>query len=487
MSPTYSDSPSRSEYDAIVVGSGPNGLSAAIVLAQQGASVLVIEARNTPGGGTRTQEVTLPGFAHDICSAVHPMACASPFFQSLGLEKHGLEWIHAEYPIAHPLDAGRAAIQERSVEATANRLGLDGAAYARMFDGLVRHADSLYEMLLGPLRWPASPLLLANFGRRALFPALLFAHHQFSTEEGKALFGGHAAHSVQKLENLATAAFGLMLGMTAHHVGWPVAKGGSQRIADALVAVLESGGGELVCNRPVDSLEALPKANVLLFDTSPGPMARICGDRLPKSYREALQTYRHGPASFKVDWALRSPIPWQNADCGKAATVHVGGTLEEVGFSERDAWEGRHSSSPFLILVQPTICDPSRAPEGQHIAWAYCHVPKGSTVNMVERIEDQVERFAPGFRDCILERHLFSPTDFENYNANYVDGDIVGGVADLRQLYTRPVGWRNPYQTPAKDIFICSASTPPGAGVHGMCGFHAGQAALAALQDTGSG
>ncbi len=406
------------------------------------------------------------------------MACASPFFKSLSLQAHGLEWLHPEFPVAHPLDAGRAAIQERSLEATANRLGRDGAAYMRIYDGLTRHAEQLYEMLLGPLSIPSHPFLLANFGRRALFPAHLYANHNFVTEEGMALFAGHAAHSVQKLENLATAAFGLMLGMTAHHVGWPVAKGGSQRITDALISVLQKAGGEVICNRPVDSLESLPKAKVYVFDTAPAPMARICGDRLPETYRAKLKAFRHGPAAFKVDWALSEPIPWQNEECGKAATVHVGGTLEEVGFSERDAWEGRHSSSPFMILVQPTICDPSRAPAGKHTAWAYCHVPNGSTVTMVERMEEQIERFAPGFGDCIEARNVLSPTDLENHNANYVGGDIVGGIADLRQLFSRPVYLRDPYRTAAPDIFICSASTPPGGGVHGMAGFHAAQSIM---------
>jgi len=480
--PAFSDSPSRNEYDAVVIGSGPNGLAAAVQLAQQGASVLVVEAKDTPGGGTRTAELTAPGFKHDVCSAVHPMACASPFFRTLPLDKHGLEWIHSEYPLAHPLDAGRAAIQERSLEATANRLGLDGAAWMHIYEGLVRHMDKLNEMLLGPFAIPKHPLMMANFGRRALLPATLFTHHNFKTEEGQALFTGHSAHSVQKLENLATTAFGLMLGVTGHTEGWPVAKGGSQAIADALVGVLREAGGEVVCKRPVDAIGDLPKAKAYLFDTSPGPMARICGDRLPEDYRESLKKFRHGPGIFKVDWALNAPIPWQNEECGKAATVHVGGSMEEICFSERDAWEGRHSTSPFLILVQPTICDPSRAPEGKHTAWAYCHVPNNSTVDMTERIEEQVERFAPGFRDCILESKTMSATDLENYNPNYSGGDIVGGIAAPRQLYTRPVGFRKPYNTPAKDIFICSASTPPGAGVHGMCGYHAAQAAWHVMQ-----
>ncbi|MFT5465472.1 MAG: phytoene dehydrogenase-like protein [Verrucomicrobiales bacterium] len=479
----FSDSPAKSEYDAVVIGSGPNGLAAAIELARKGASVLVIEAKDTPGGGTRSLELTEPGFVHDVCSAIHPMGVASPFMSSLPLAEHGCEWIQPRFPAAQPIDGDRAVIQEREIAATAERLGLkDGKSYRRIFEPLVKSAPKLYQQLLGPISFPRYPFAMARFGLKALRSARGFAHSNFKTEEARALFSGHAAHSVQRLEDTATAAIGLMLTVTAHHVGWPVAKGGSGKIAEAMVSILQSHGGEVVCSRPVDSIEQLPKAKAYLFDTSPTAMGQICGDRLPAGYRKKLDKYRFGPGVFKVDWALNSPIPWRNAECAEAGTVHVGGTFDEVAEAEAAPWSGRNSEKPFLILAQPTNFDPSRAPDGKHVAWAYCHVPNGSEENMLEAVESQIERFAPGFRDCVLARHTFSTAQMQAYNSNYIGGDVVGGVADLRQLFTRPVARLNPYTTPASDIFICSASTPPGAGVHGQCGFHAAKAAAKRLR-----
>jgi len=439
--------------------------------------VLVVEAAETPGGGMRTQELTLPGYRHDVCSAVHPTALASPYFRSLPLEENGVRWIQPDFPVAHPLEDGRAAVQDRSVETTAQRLGADGDAYRKVYQPLVKGALNLYDTLLAPLRIPRKIFPLPQFGRYALFSAVSFAKFKFKTEEARALFAGHAAHSVQALENEMTAAVGMMLALTGHHVGWPVAEGGSEAIATALVRIFQSHGGEIVCQHKVRSLGELPAAKAYLFDTAPSNLARICRDRLPDGYRRALHRYRHGPAAFKVDWALSEPIPWQNEDCRRAGTIHVGGTLEEVAKSERDSWKGRHPRFPFLIMSQPTVFDPTRAPEGGHIAWGYCHVPYGSGSNMLARVEAQIERFAPGFQDCILEHRTWNSAQLETYNPNYVGGDIVTGVQDWRQLYTRPVARLNPYTTPAKDIFICSAATPPGAGVHGMCGYYAAQAA----------
>ena len=468
----------KSTYDAVVVGSGPNGLAAAIELARTGASVLVVEARDTPGGGMRSAELTLPGFVHDVCAAIHPMGIASPFFQSLPLSDHGLSWVHPQFPVVQPMDGGRAAVHERSVEKTAERLGDDRQAYLRLFAGLTENAPKLYASLLGPLGFPKHPLAMLQFGRHALKSAKNLAFRAFQTAEARALFAGHAAHSIQPLENAATAAVGLMLGVSAHGVGWPVARGGSQKIADALVGVFREFGGELACGTPVDAIEDLPNARAYLFDVSAPALARICRSRLPHGYRRTLQTYRYGPGVFKVDWALSEPIPWANAEARQTACLHVGGAFEDVAESERLAWQGQHPDRPFLILAQPTVIDPSRAPEGRHTAWAYCHVPNGSTEDMQGRIEAQIERFAPGFRDCILTAHTMTTAAMETYNANYVGGDVIGGVQDLRQLYTRPAARLNPYTTPARDVFLCSASTPPGGGVHGMCGFHAAKSAL---------
>ncbi len=466
----------------MIVGSGPNGLAAAIHLAQNGAQVLVVEAKSTPGGGMRTAELTLPGYLHDVCAAIHPMGIASPFLKSLDLEAHGLVWAQPTYPVVQPMDDGKAVVHERSVADTAARLGPDRDTYQKLFTPLTEDSEKLYHSLLGPLSIPRHPFAMLKFARHALKSARQLADRSFKTPEAKALFSGHAAHSVQPLENTATAAVGMMLGVSAHSVGWPVAVGGTQSITRALLSILRGLGGEIICETSVSALEALPKAKAYLFDTSPRAMSEICHSQFPEGYRDRLKSYRYGPGVFKVDWALNEPIPWTNAEARLTACLHVGGTFDEVADAERECWQGHHSRRPFLILAQPTVVDPSRAPEGKHTAWAYCHVPNGSTVDMQARIEEQVERFAPGFRDCILESHTMMTTDVEAYNPNYIGGDVIGGVQDLGQLYTRPVARLNPYTTPAKNIFLCSASTPPGAGVHGMCGYHAAKTALKRIQ-----
>lgn len=479
---TSSNSPQKRTYDAVVIGSGPNGLAAAITLAQAGAAVLVIEGKETPGGGTRTQPLTLPGFLHDVCSAVHPMGLASPFLRSLPLQQHGLAWLHPELPLAHPLDHGQAAILSRSLAETVEQLGADGNRYQRLFAPLIESAGDLLQDVLGPLKIPRHPFTLARFGLRALRSASALAQSHFTQPQTRALFAGNAAHAILPLEQPLSAAIGLMLMTMGHAVGWPFARGGSQAIADALVRYLQTLGGELVCGWPVVTLDELPKAEVILCDVAPRALAGLAGNSLPEGYRRALLRYRHGPGAFKIDWALSEPIPWTAAACRRAGTVHVGGTLEEVAAAERACWQGKASAQPFVLVSQPSLFDPSRAPQDKHVGWAYCHVPPGGAENMTEYLENQIERFAPGFRDCILARHTMAPADFENYNANYVGGDIIGGVTDWRQLFTRPVIRINPYQTPRKNLFLCSASTPPGAGVHGMCGYHAARAALKRLR-----
>lgn len=466
------------QYDAVVVGSGPNGLAAAITLAREGRSVLVIEGAATPGGGMRSAALTLPGFVHDVCSAIHPLAAASPFFRTLPLEKFGVEWIHPPLPLAHPLDGGRAALVERSVEATAARLGEDGDAYRTVFEPLVRDCGKLLRDFLGPLRLPHHPLAMARFGVQALMPASVYARARFRTGEARALFGGAAAHSIMALGKPATAAFGLVLGMLAHAVGWPMPRGGSQKLADALLAYLGTLGVEVVTGRWVRSLDELPPARAVLLDVTPRQLLDIAGNRLPGAYRARLRRYRYGPGVFKMDFALDGPIPWAAEDCARAGTVHVGGALDEIIAAERAAYDGRVPEKPFIILAQPSLFDPSRAPVGQHTAWAYCHVPNGSTADMSERIEAQIERFAPGFRERIIGRHVYAPALLEMYNPNYIGGDINGGVQDLGQLFTRPVPSLTPYATPAPGVYLCSSSTPPGGGVHGMCGTFAARAAL---------
>jgi phytoene dehydrogenase-like protein len=469
----------RYAYDAIVVGSGPNGLAAAITLARAGLAVLVLEANDTLGGGARTAELTLPGYRHDICSAIHPLGVSSPFFRELPLAEHGLAWIQPPTPLAHPLDDGTAVLLERSVQTTSQGLGSDAAAYQKLMAPFVANWDSLAKDVLGPLPVPPRhPFLLARFGLRALHSARGLAERVFKGERARALFGGMAAHSTMPLERAPTAAFGLLLGIAGHAVGWPMARGGSQQIVEALACHLRSLGGEVITGQRVDSLDELPPARAVLCNVTPRQLLRITGDRLPNRYRRTLISYRYGPGVFKVDFALDGPIPWRAAECAHAATVHVGATLEEVALAERGVWRGEHPERPFVLLAQQSLFDPTRAPEGKHTAWAYCHVPPGSTVDMAERIEAQIGRFAPGFRDRILARSTKSAVDMERHNPNYVGGDINGGVQDLWQHFTRPTFRLVPYSTPVKGVYLCSSSTPPGGGAHGMCGYFAARAAL---------
>ncbi|MBW4436333.1 MAG: NAD(P)/FAD-dependent oxidoreductase [Pleurocapsa minor GSE-CHR-MK-17-07R] len=465
------------EYDAVIVGSGPNGLAAAITLAQSGRKVLVLEAKDTVGGGMRTLELTLPGFYHDMCSSVHPLAMASPFFRSLPLQQHGLEWVFPPAELAHPYDDGTAVLIERSIAVTAARMGKDAAAYRRLMHFLVRNYESILDEFLAPLHLPRHPLVMAGFGMLALPSASWFSRRAFRTEAVRGVFAGMAAHSIMPLEQPATAAFGLILGMLAHAVGWPLARGGSAKIAGAIVSYLTALGGEIITNAEVRSLRDIPPAATTLFDVTPRQFIRIMGDALPSSYRYALERYRYGPGVYKIDYALSEPIPWTAKECLQAGTVHLGGTLDAIRNSERAAWTGQ-PAAPFSLVVQPTLFDTSRAPSGKHIGWVYCHVPNGSGADMTAAIEHQIERFAPGFRDCVLARHVTSATQMEAYNANYIGGDINGGVQDLRQLFTRPVMRVDPYRTPLKGVYLCSSSTPPGGGVHGMCGYHAAQSAL---------
>lgn len=465
-------------YDVVVVGAGPNGLAAAITCARAGLSVALFEAKSTVGGGSRSAELTLPGFVHDVCSAIHPLAVVSPFFRNVPLADHGLSWAYPEVQLAHPLDGGRAALLERSIEATAESLEGDGPTYARVFTPLVAHADDIYEDTLAPLRVPHHPVPFVRFGLQALQSARGFAERTFERAPARALVAGCGAHSFLPLDAPFTAAFSLMLGIAGHSVGWPCARGGSQCISDAAASYLRSLGADIFTDRSIDSMAELPKAQAYLFDVFPHALAKIAGDRLPASYRSRLDRYRHAQGIFKVDWALTSPIPWSAAGARRAGTVHVGGTLEEIDASERAVDRGQHSRRPFVLVAQQSIADSTRAPAGKHTGWAYCHVPYGSTQDMTSVIEAQIERFAPGFRDCILARHTMSPLDYGTYNANNIGGDIAGGATDIFQLFTRPVARAVPYATPANDIYLCSASTPPGGGVHGMCGYYAAKAAL---------
>jgi phytoene dehydrogenase-like protein len=465
-------------YDAVVVGSGPNGLAAAITLAAAGQRVHVVEAQPTAGGGTRSAALTLPGYVHDVCSTVHPLVLASPFFRTRPLADLGVVLRHPDVPMAHPLDGGRAVLARRSLAETAAGLGADGAPYAALFRRLVDGWEGVMAGVLAPLRVPAHPFLMARFGLCAVRSAAGLARARFESDEARALLAGAAAHSMLPLTSPPSAGVAMTLLLLAHAVGWPVVEGGSQRLADALVADLESLGGAVTVGTPVRSLADVPAARAVLFDVTPRQLVAIAGDRLPASYARRLTGYRYGPGVFKVDWALDGPIPWAATEVARAGTVHVGGPLPEIAAAEAAPHRGEHAERPYVLLAQQTVCDPSRAPVGKHTAWAYCHVPSGSTVDMTDRIEAQVERFAPGFRDRVLARATSDSGDVERHNANYVGGDINGGVQDLRQLFTRPVARVVPYRTPVRGVYLCSSSTPPGGGVHGMCGYWAARAAL---------
>jgi phytoene dehydrogenase-like protein len=466
----------HSAVDALVVGAGPNGLAAAIVLAGAGKSVQLLEAESTIGGGARSDALTLPGFTHDICSSVLPLAQASPFYRTLPLADYGLTYDHPPTPLAHPLDDGSAGVLDRSLDVTASGFGSDGAAYRRLMAPIVRNADMLTRQFLGPPRPSAHLVTLARFGIPALRSAAALAAGRFRTAQARALFAGLGAHSMLSLRRPATASFGLVLGAAGHAYGWPFAHGGSQRVPDALAALLRSRGGTIATDYRVGSMAQLSGGRVVLFDLTPRQVLPIASGQWPDGFSRQLQRFRYGPGVFKVDWALDGPIPWRADACRRAGTVHVGGTLDEVVAAEDAVAAGHVAERPFVVLAQPSVADPTRAPAGKHVGWAYCHVPNGSTVDMRERIEAQVERFAPGFTSRILARHVMSPADIERHNANNIGGDINGGIADLRQLFIRPT--RRLYATPNRQLYLCSSSTPPSGGVHGMCGYFAARTAL---------
>ena len=474
--------------DAVVVGSGPNGLAAAIEIARTGRSVRVLEARSTIGGGMRTEERTLPGFLHDVCSGCHPMALSSPWFRSLPLEReHGLRWIRPKVSVAHPLENEPAVLLRRSVSETARGLGTDAESYEKLFAPFLRDPHGLLADLLGPAgRIPSRPLAMARFGLFGLLPAKTFYGLRFREERAKALLAGCAAHSILPFENLLTSAVGMIFALTAHVDDWPVAAGGSASIARALESCLGSFGGEIETGVHVRSLADLPPSRVVLFDTSPAQLAAIAGPELPARYVRRLGRYRYGSGVFKLDWALDGPIPWRDPNVNTAATVHVGGTLEEIARSEAAVGRGEHPDRPFVLVVQQSELDPSRAPAGKHTGYAYCHVPAGSDLDLTDVVERQIERFAPGFRDLVLARHVTKTTDLQAENPNYVGGAIAGGAADLVQFFARPVARLDPYSTPNPRFFLCSASTPPGGGVHGLCGYFAAKSALRRLASQSS-
>ncbi len=469
------------KYDAIIIGSGPNGLAAAITLAQQGAKVLVLEAQPTIGGGTRTSDIFDKNLLHDHCSAVHPMGVLSPFFKNTDLAKFGLEWIYPECSVAHPLDNQPAVLLHKSIEQTAEGLGADAKSWTTVFEPLVRNGEALITDSLKPLGWPQDPITLARFGMKAMLSANFFANHWFKDDRAKALFAGCAAHSIVPFDYAFTASFGLMFAVTGHLVNWPVAKGGSANITKAMAACFESLGGEIQTNTLVKNLKDLPEAKAYIFDTDPRQLARIAANDLPQNYLSKLLKYNYGPGIFKLDWVLRQPIPWNDPNCLKASTVHIGGTMAQIAEGEAAVWQGKHHQKLYVLLAQQSQFDASRAHGGLHTGWAYCHVPNGSTQDMTDIIENQVERFAKGFKDIIVARKATNTQDFEAYNPNFVGGSIAGGSVNLPQLFARPVSLFNPYQTPNPKIFICSASTPPGGGVHGMGGYGAAQVVLRKL------
>ena len=464
-----------------MVGAGPNGLAAAIALARADQAVLLREADSVVGGGTRSADLTLPGFLHDVCSAVHPLARASPFLRSLPLADFGLSFLQPPIPVAHPFDDGTAAVLSRSLTDTAAALGPDGAAYQNLLAPFVSDWPELVDGVLGPLRVPRHAILLARFAFIGLRSACCLAEQHFRSERTRGLFAGLAAHAMLPLEQAPSAAFGLLLAVLAHAVGWPFVRGGSQKLANAMATYFQSLGGQIAVDAPVRSLDELPSSKAVLLDLTPLPALAIAGSRWSDRYRQRLRHYRYGPGVFKVDYALAGPVPWRAPACHQAGTIHLGGTMLEIAASERAVWDGRAPERPFVLVCQPSLVDPSRAPAGKQTLWAYCHVPSGSRVDMTARIEAQIERFAPGFRERILARSVLSAEAFERYNPNYVGGDINGGVEDLRQLFFRPTPRLDPYTTPARGVYLCSSSTPPGGGVHGMCGYWGARAAWRSL------
>ena len=467
----------NASYDAIIIGSGPNGLSAAIRLAEQGLSVKIFEASDTIGGGMRTKELMQPGFHHDICSAIHPLAASSPYLKHLPLDKYGLEWITPDYPVAHPMDDAPAVVMHHSIKETMEELGPDGDSYRSAIESITENWETLTRDFLGPLSIPDHPIDLALFGLKALQPASLF-QKRFSDERAKALFAGLAAHSILPLNAIATSAIGLVLGAAGHAVGWPLPKGGSQSIAEAMAGYFKSMGGEIETGSEIRSLDQLPSHKAVLMDVTPRQLISIAGDRLPGSYINRLKKYRYGSGVFKIDYILSEQVPWKDARCKKAGTIHLGGTFDEIAEGEKLMDSGKHAEKPYVLIAQQSNFDDTRTPDDRHTLWAYCHVPNGSTRNMTAEIENQIERFAPGFRDIVEERHTMNTDQFHDYNANYLGGDINGGRQDIWQLFTRPLHLINPYATPADGVYLCSSSTPPGGGVHGMCGYHAATLAL---------
>lgn len=467
----------KRDYDAVVVGSGPNGLAAAILMQQQGLQVLVLEAKSTIGGGLRTAELTLPGFKHDICSAIHPLAIGSPYFKTLPLHRHGLNYLLPDVDAAHPFDNGTAAVLKCSLTETASLLGADEKVYNRLIGQVVKCWPDLAPGVLGPLSFPAKPVDFAVFGLSAVQPASWLVK-QFKTMEARGLFAGMAAHSIQPLSNLTTSAIALVLMANGHLGGWPVPQGGSQSIADALAGYFKSLGGQIQTDTYVTSLSQLPSAHAVLFDITPKQLLQIAGHKFSSIYKWQLENFKYGDGVFKVDWALDAPIPFKAEECRSAGTVHLGGTFEEIADAEAASTKGLHHEKPYVLLAQQSIIDSSRAPEGKHTAWGYCHVPNGSTKDMTAIIENQVERFAPGFKERILAKHTFNTAQMQEHNPNYIGGDINGGRLDITQLFTRPALRWSPYKTSARGLYICSSSTPPGGGVHGMCGFHAAKNAL---------
>ena len=460
-----------------MVGSGPNGLAAAIRLAEQGLSVKVFEASDTIGGGMRTKELMQPGFRHDVCSAIHPLAASSPYLKHLPLEKHGLEWITPEFPVAHPMDDGTAVVMHHNISQTVEELGVDGSSYRSAMEPIADNWDTLTSDFLGPLRFPKHPIDLALFGLKALQPASLF-QRRFKDERAKALFAGLVAHSILPLNAISTSAIGLVLGAAGHAVGWPMPKGGSQSIAEAMAGYFKSLGGEIETGSEITSVEQLPPSRAMLMDITPRQLIQIAGDRLPGSYINRLKKYRYGSGVFKVDYILSEPVPWNDPRCQRAGTIHLGGTFDEIAAGEKMMDSGQHVEKPYVLIAQQSNFDDTRTPDNRHTLWAYCHVPNGSTRDMTTEIENQIERFAPGFIDTIEQRHTMNTDKFHEYNANYFGGDINGGRQDIWQLFTRPVHLIHPYATPAKGLYLCSSSTPPGGGVHGMCGYHAATLAL---------